>query len=190
MIDQLRCKADEHTILVPSGDMATARAPGEYAVVYLVYDTIGNLLTQRAQVSCCRNAARHLRPGGRFVFELEVPGLRKLPPGQNAVVFDAQAGYIGLDTYDVVNQILFRTTSTSTLASGPGCSALRSATFGHPKWTSWRSRLDSSWKLGTQTGWGPTSSPSRLRMSRLSASRKALTAFSGVDQVLNNGSYL
>ena len=146
MIDQLRCKADEHTIPVPSGDMATARAPGEYAVVYLVYDTIGNLLTQRAQVSCCRNAARHLRPGGRFVFELEVPGLRKLPPGQNAVVFDAQAGYIGLDTYDVVNQILvshhfnFDTGKRARLFRTP------QRYIWPPKWTSWRNWLDSSWK--------------------------------------------
>jgi SAM-dependent methyltransferase len=104
MVDRLRTKADDRTIPVVVGDMATARAPGEYAVVYLVYNTISNLLTQDEQVACFRNAARHLRPGGRFVIELWVPELRRLPPGQQATVFQAEPGYVGLDTYDVVHQ--------------------------------------------------------------------------------------
>src|SRR5690606_17336180 len=35
MIQQLRTKADEATIPVVQGDMATATAPGEYTLVYL-----------------------------------------------------------------------------------------------------------------------------------------------------------
>jgi SAM-dependent methyltransferase len=104
MIDQLRTKADEATIPVIVGDMATTVAPEEYTLVYLVYNTISNLLTQADQVACFRNAARHLIPGGRFVIELWVPELRKLPPGQQAVVFHSEPGYIGLDTYDVLRQ--------------------------------------------------------------------------------------
>jgi len=84
--------------------MATATAPGEYTLVYLVYNTISNLLTQAEQVACFRNAARHLIPGGRFVIELWVPELRKLPPGQQAVVWHCEPGYIGVDTYDVLRQ--------------------------------------------------------------------------------------
>jgi SAM-dependent methyltransferase len=106
MIARLREKADEATIPVLRGDMTTTRAPGEYSLVYLVYNTIGNLLTQAEQVECFRNAARHLVPGGRFVIELGVPELRVLPPGQPAVVFQASPGYIGLDTYDVLHQRL------------------------------------------------------------------------------------
>ncbi|GIH59825.1 class I SAM-dependent methyltransferase [Microbispora siamensis] len=106
MIDQLRTKADETKIPVVVGDMATATAPGKYALVYLVYNTISNLLTQAEQVACFRNAARHLTPGGRFVIELWVPELRKLPPGQEAVVWHREPGYIGLDTYDVLRQHL------------------------------------------------------------------------------------
>jgi SAM-dependent methyltransferase len=106
MLDQLRTKADEATIPVVVGDMATAVAPGRYTLVYLVYNTISNLLTQAEQVSCFRNAARHLVPGGRFVIELGVPELRKLPPGQQATVFHSEPGYIGLDTYDVLRQHL------------------------------------------------------------------------------------
>ena len=104
MIDQLRTKADEATIPVVVGDMAIATAPGDYTLVYLVYNTISNLLTQAEQVACFRNAARHLAPGGRFVIELWVPELRKLPPGQQAMVWHSEPGYIGLDTYDVLRQ--------------------------------------------------------------------------------------
>jgi SAM-dependent methyltransferase len=104
MIEQLRTKADEQTIPVVVGDMANARADGEYSLVYLVYNTISNLLTQAEQVACFRNAARHLVRGGRFVIELWVPELRNLPPGQKATVWQVEPGYISLDTYDVLNQ--------------------------------------------------------------------------------------
>ncbi|ETK37460.1 class I SAM-dependent methyltransferase [Microbispora sp. ATCC PTA-5024] len=104
MIELLRTKADEETIPVVAGDMATVTAPGRYTLVYLVYNTIANLLTQAEQVACFRNAARHLVPGGRFVIELWVPELRKLPPGQQATVWHCEPGYIGLDTYDVLRQ--------------------------------------------------------------------------------------
>lgn len=106
MIERLRTKADEDTIPVVVGDMASALAPGTYTLVYLVFNTISNLLTQSEQVACFRNAARHLTPGGRFVIELLVPELRKLPPGQEATVFHSEPGYIGLDTYDLLRQRL------------------------------------------------------------------------------------
>jgi len=106
MIDRLRTKVDQEKIPVVVGDMATARAPGEYTLVYLVFNTISNLLTQAEQVACFRNAARHLTPGGRFVIELWVPELRKLPPGQQATVGHSEPGYILLDTYDVLHQHL------------------------------------------------------------------------------------
>jgi len=104
MIDKLRANAGEAMIPVIAGDMATARAPGTYSLVYLVYNTVANLLTQAEQVACFRNAARHLAPGGRFVIELWVPELRRLPPGQQATVWHSEPGHIGLDTYDVLRQ--------------------------------------------------------------------------------------
>jgi SAM-dependent methyltransferase len=104
MIEQLRVRAGEDTIPVVAGDMAAASAPGRFALVYLVYNTISNLLTQPEQVACFRNAARHLVPGGRFVIELWVPELRRLPAGQQATVWHCEPGYIGLDTYDVLRQ--------------------------------------------------------------------------------------
>ncbi len=125
MIDQLRTKVDEATIPVVAGDMATARAPGEYTLVYLVFNTISNLLTQAEQVACFRNAARHLSPGGRFVIELWVPELRKLPPGVPATVGHVESGYILIDTYDVLRQhvvshhVLFDETKHAKLFRSP-----------------------------------------------------------------------
>ncbi|MET9650703.1 class I SAM-dependent methyltransferase [Streptomyces sp. NPDC006460] len=102
----LRRKVDEDTLPVTIGDMATTVVPGEFALVYLVYNTVSNLLTQEEQVECFRNAARHLAPGGRFVVELNVPPLRFLPPGQVAVPFDVSERHLGFDTFDLVEQIL------------------------------------------------------------------------------------
>jgi SAM-dependent methyltransferase len=106
MVERLRSKVDERTLPVVVGDMATAEAPppGGYTLVYLVFNTISNLLTQAEQVACFRNAARHLAPGGRFVIELWVPELRALPPGRDATVGHVEPGYILLDTYDVLGQ--------------------------------------------------------------------------------------
>ncbi|MFE2757042.1 class I SAM-dependent DNA methyltransferase [Actinosynnema sp. NPDC059335] len=102
----LRRKIGADALPVVIGDMATTVVPGGFALVYLVYNTISNLLTQDEQVECFRNAARHLEPGGRFVVELGVPPLRLLPPGQLGVPFDVSERHVGLDTFDPVEQIL------------------------------------------------------------------------------------
>ncbi|MEJ7650945.1 MAG: class I SAM-dependent methyltransferase [Nakamurella sp.] len=101
MVDQLRRKADLPVVV---GDMATVIVPGAFSLVYLVFNTLGNLRTQAEQVACFRNAARHLAPGGRFVIELGVPALRRLPPGQQAVPFHLGADHLGFDTYDPATQ--------------------------------------------------------------------------------------
>ncbi len=104
MVARLRAKIGEDALPVVVGDMATTTVPGSFSLVYLVWNSISNLRTQQEQVQCFRNAARHLAPGGRFVIELWVPPLRRLPPGQTAVPFDVSDGHLGFDTYDVVSQ--------------------------------------------------------------------------------------
>ena len=104
MIEQLRAKMNESLLPVIEGDMATTRAPGTFTLVYLVYNTISNLLSQQEQVACFHNAARHLGVGGRFVIELAVPQLQTSPAGCKASVFRSSDDYIGVDTYDIVNQ--------------------------------------------------------------------------------------
>ncbi|MDI1463536.1 class I SAM-dependent methyltransferase [Catellatospora sp. KI3] len=104
MADRVRRKMTEADLPVVVGDMATATVPGSFSLVYVVYNSIGNLRTQDEQVECFRNAARHLAPGGRFVIELWVPGIRRFPPGQAAVPFEVADHHVGFDTYDMVTQ--------------------------------------------------------------------------------------
>jgi SAM-dependent methyltransferase len=104
MVARLRRKADAATVPVTSGDMATTRVPGEFSLVYLVWNSISNLRTQPEQVECFRNAARHLSPGGRFVIELWVPPVRRLPPGQLAAPMGVGDGHLVFDTYDLTTQ--------------------------------------------------------------------------------------
>ncbi len=106
MLAQLRVKIGPEGLPVVEGDMATATVPGEFSLVYLVFNTIMNLLTQDEQVACFANAARHLSPGGHFVVECMVPRLRSLPPGQLAHPFEVSERHLGFDTYDLVDQRL------------------------------------------------------------------------------------
>ncbi|MFG1921881.1 class I SAM-dependent DNA methyltransferase [Cryptosporangium sp. NPDC048952] len=104
MADQLRRRDDQETVPVVLGDMATTATDGRFTLVYLVWNGLSNLRTQDEQVRCFANAARHLTPGGRFVIELWVPGIQRMPPGQSAVPFEVSAEHTGFDTYDLVTQ--------------------------------------------------------------------------------------
>ena len=98
---------------VTIGDFATTNVEGTFAVAYVVFNTIGNLTTQAAQVACFRNVAAHLEPGGCFVIELGIPDLQRLPPGDTMRVFHASPTHWGIDEYDVANQRLTPTISNS-----------------------------------------------------------------------------
>ena len=102
MAAQLAAKGAGIPVVV--GDMATTAVPGRFSLVFLVWNSLGNLRTQDEQVACFRNAARHLAPGGRFVIELWVPGIRRFPPGSAAVPFHVGARHVGFDTYDLTTQ--------------------------------------------------------------------------------------
>lgn len=106
MLEVLRRKIDAATLPVVLGDMTSATLPGRFSLVALIFNGISNALTQNQQIACFENAARHLSPAGRFVVELWVPDLRRLPPGSQATVFATEPGYIGLDTINVLDQIV------------------------------------------------------------------------------------
>ncbi len=106
MVARLRAKPGTDTIDVTLGDFATTRVHRTFGLVYLVYNTIANLTSQDEQVACFRNAATHLEPGGRFVIELEVPQLQRLPPGETVRAFAVSPTRLGFDEYDVAAQRL------------------------------------------------------------------------------------
>lgn len=107
MLDRLRSKPGGAEIPVAIGDMTTTRAAGEFSLVYLVFNTIGNLTTQAAQIACFHNAAAHLAPGGRFVIEVGVPDPPRRHDPNRHRPFDVSDEHLGIDEYpDDTNQIL------------------------------------------------------------------------------------
>ena len=107
MLAQLTAKPGADRISVTVGDMTTTRVCTDAALVYLVFNTIGNLRTQAAQVECFGNAAAHLAPGGRFVIETGVPQINRVPVGETIRPFDVSQHHLGFDEYiDPVNQLL------------------------------------------------------------------------------------
>jgi SAM-dependent methyltransferase len=139
MISRLREKVGEDRIPVVQGDMTHAFAGENFALAFLVFNTISNLLTQDEQVRCFQNAARHLAPGGSFVIELWVPQLRSLPPGHGGTVEVSQPGYLLVDTYDVLHQQVV----SHHVRFGPEPSEGRDARIGRtPHRYIWPSELD------------------------------------------------
>ena len=104
MVARLRTKPGAEDIRVTIGDFANARVDGTFSLAYLVFNTIMNLTTQAAQVQCFRNTAEHLQPGGRFVVEVVIPELRRLPPGETLRALQLSERKWGLDEYDVATQ--------------------------------------------------------------------------------------
>lgn len=107
MVGRLREKPGGEAIDVTMGDMSRVVAPSGYRLVYLVFNTIYNLLTQDDQVRCFENAARHLRGDGVFLVEAGVPSawLR----GNQYVDVELVANdrvVLDVNRYDPVTQIL------------------------------------------------------------------------------------
>ncbi len=104
MLARLRAKPGGERIPVTVGDFGSATVDGTFTLAYLVFNTVMNLTTQDEQVACFANAARHLAPGGRFLVEVGVPDLRRLPPGERARPYRLTPTQLDLDEYDVAEQ--------------------------------------------------------------------------------------
>jgi SAM-dependent methyltransferase len=108
MVDRLRQKPGGDQVEVTMGDMSTVTTGRTYGLVYLVFNTIGNLLTQDDQVRCFENAARHLDGGGVFVLECRVPTAPARPGNGFIDVERLELDRVGLGVcrYDPVTQVL------------------------------------------------------------------------------------
>ena len=140
MAERIADKPGGGAVEVVIGDMTSTRVPGEFSLVYLVFNTISNVTTQDGQVAVFSNAAAHLRPGGLFLVEVGLPSLRRLPPGQDVVPFavapdGAGGGYLGFDQYDVVTQEF---TSTHVTVSADGTGTFRRMPFRY----AWPAEMD------------------------------------------------
>ncbi len=108
MVDRLREKPGGSDLEVTIGDMSRLTTGRTYGLVYLVFNTIGNLLTQDDQVRCFENAARHLADDGVFVLECRVPTAPSRPGGQFVDAEEVAVDHVtlGVCQYDPITQIL------------------------------------------------------------------------------------
>jgi SAM-dependent methyltransferase len=73
MVARMRAKPGGDQIPVAIADMADVPVTGPFRLVYLVFNTLFNLVDADRQVDCFRNVARVLAPDGAFVVEAFVP---------------------------------------------------------------------------------------------------------------------
>jgi SAM-dependent methyltransferase len=117
MIARLRAKPGGRALTVVQGDMAEVVMPRRYRLVYLVFNSIYNLLRQDDQVRCFTNAARHLDEEGLFLVEAALPGPGETWPGPTyhldeqyvaAEEVDADRVVLDVGRYDRSTQLLSR----------------------------------------------------------------------------------
>ncbi len=82
MVAQLRQKPGGNVIPVEIGNFADVRSRGQFALIYVVFNTFFALLTQEEQVRCFARVTTRLAPGGAFVIEAFVPDLSRFDRGQ------------------------------------------------------------------------------------------------------------
>jgi hypothetical protein len=112
MVAKLQAKPGADKIAITMGNFAEVAVPNTYRLIYVVFNTLFNLLTQDEQVRCFKNVAAHLTDDGVFVVEGGVPaewyGLRN---NQYVDLEAIEVGKVRLDVaqYDPVKQLLEET---------------------------------------------------------------------------------
>lgn len=109
MASRLRAKQGGDQIQVTIGDFADVSVPGAYQLIFVVYNTFFNLLTQDDQVRCFENVAAHLGEDGSFVIEAFVPSfLYRLRNDQYVDAEVIEVGEVRLDVgrHEPVAQLL------------------------------------------------------------------------------------
>jgi trans-aconitate methyltransferase len=100
MVEQLGAQPGGDQLAVTIGDLADVAVPGTYRLIYVVFNTLFNLLTQGDQVRCFENVAAHLANDGSFVVEAFVPTF--LYQLRNHQYVDAEAIKVGEVRLDVL----------------------------------------------------------------------------------------
>jgi hypothetical protein len=109
MVARLRAKPGGDRISVTMGDFAEVPVGGTYRLIYVVFNSLFNLLTQDDQVRCFENVAAHLTDDGSFLVEAFVPTfLTRLRTDQYVDAEAVGVNDVVLDVgrHDAVRQIL------------------------------------------------------------------------------------
>ena len=109
MVARLRAKPGGEQISVTIGDFADVPVPGTYRLIFVVANTLFNLLTQDDQVRCFENVAAHLTDDGAFLIEAFRPDfLYRLRDHQYVDAEAVEVDEVRLDVarHDPVTQML------------------------------------------------------------------------------------
>lgn len=112
MIAKLQAKSGADKLGITLGNFADVAVPHTYRLIYVIFNTLFNLLTQEEQVRCFENVAAHLTDDGFFVVEGEVPSeWYRLRNNQYVDLEGLEVGNVRLDVarYDPVKQLLEET---------------------------------------------------------------------------------
>jgi hypothetical protein len=112
MVAGLRAKPGGDRVAVTLGNFADVAISGAYRLIYVVFNTLFNLLTQDEQVRCFENVAAHLTADGVFVVEGGVPAeFYRLRNNQYVDLESLAVGRVQLDVarFDPVKQLLEET---------------------------------------------------------------------------------
>ncbi|MFZ6031594.1 MAG: class I SAM-dependent DNA methyltransferase [Chloroflexota bacterium] len=119
MLAKLRAKPGAEKLTVVLGNFADVAIPHRYDLIYIVFNTFFNLLTQDEQVRCFENAAAHLNEKGVFVIEGGIPTeFCRLRNNQYVDLENLEIDKVRLDIarYDPVRQLLEETHVTISAA--------------------------------------------------------------------------
>ena len=112
MVAKLRTKPGAEKIAITMGNFADVAVPNTYRLIYVVFNTLFNLLTQDEQVRCFENVAAHLTDDGLFVVEGQVPSdWYRLRNNQYVDLEKVEVRNVRLDVarHDPVKQLLEET---------------------------------------------------------------------------------
>jgi SAM-dependent methyltransferase len=112
MIAQLRTKPGGDQLTITLGNFADVAVSSTYNLIYIVFNTLFNLLTQDEQIRCFENVAAHLTERGVFVIEGGVPTeFCRLRKNQYVDLEAIEVDKVHLDTarYNPVTQLLEET---------------------------------------------------------------------------------
>jgi len=114
MVARMRAKPGGAELPVTIGNMADVPVPGPFRLVYLVFNTLFNLVDADRQADCFRNVARVLAPDGAFVIEAFVPDPRDFDRDEQVQVREVteDSATIRLHRYDRAAQRFIRQTIT------------------------------------------------------------------------------
>ncbi|KAB1117771.1 MULTISPECIES: class I SAM-dependent methyltransferase [Micromonospora] len=114
MVAHLRAKPGGADMPVTIGDMSDVPVAGPYRLVFLVFNTLFNLVSEERQAACFRNVARVLAPGGAFVIETFVPDPADFDRDEQVQVREVteDSATIRLHRYDRAAQTFVRQTVT------------------------------------------------------------------------------